>query len=97
MAHTKASDLKDLASELSELRSLPGLKEKSAGIFYYKSISFLHFHDKDGKRWADVKAGGSWQHVDIDFKASAAARAKFLKAAKAAHLEISAPKTKARP
>jgi len=85
MAHTIAADLIDLAAELAELRVLPGLKEKSMGTFYFKSTSFLHFHKKDGKRWADVKVGGSWQSVHVDFGASAAARARFLKAAKAAH------------
>ncbi len=89
MAHTKAAQLLDLEHEFAVLRSLPGLKEKSPGIFYFRSTSFLHFHDKEGKRWADVKVGGSWQSVDVDFGASGAARARFLKAAKAAHAAIS--------
>jgi len=92
MAHTKPADLKDLEQELSELRSLPGLKEKSPGIFYFKSVSFLHFHDKDGKRWADVKVDGCWNKLPVDFRASTAAKAKFLKAALDAHAKISAPK-----
>lgn len=92
MAHTKAADLKDLEQELSELRSLTGLKEKSPGIFYFKSTSFLHFHDKDGKRWADVKIDGAWKNVPVDFRATAAGKASFLKTAKAAHAKISAPK-----
>ena len=92
MAHTQAADLKDIGQELAELRTLSGLKEKSPGIFYFKSTSYLHFHDKDGKRWADVKVDGSWKNVDLDFKASAAQKTKFLKAARLAHAKISGGK-----
>jgi hypothetical protein len=89
MAHTKAKDLQDLQAELAELRSLPGLVEKSPGIFYYKSAGFLHFHDKDGKRWADVKVDGAWKNLELDFGAAAPQKKKFLREAKVAHAAFS--------
>ncbi len=56
MGHTKLELIGDLAFELAALRLLPGIKEKKPGIFYFKALPFLHFHDKDGVRWADIKA-----------------------------------------
>lgn len=54
MGHTKPQDLEDLKPVLDYIRTLEGLKEKTSNIFYYKSAPFLHFHDKNGKRWAEV-------------------------------------------
>lgn len=88
MAHTKFEDLSDLHKELEKIRTLPGLKEKVPGIFYFKSIPFLHFHDKDGIRWADVKINGDWVRLEIDFSASAKEKASFLKRVKEAHQNI---------
>ena len=93
MGHTKPSDLLDLAKELSEIRELAGLKEKSPNVFYFKSVPFLHFHDKDGVRWADVRTtDGGWKKFEIDFKADIASRAKFLKAARAAYTTLTKSK-----
>lgn len=87
MGHTKPAMLSDLGAELSFVRELVNLKEKSTGVFYYKSFPFLHFHDKDGVRWADVKCkDGSWLRLDIDFKAKASVKVNFIKAVKKAHL-----------
>ncbi|MGE3728500.1 MAG: hypothetical protein AB7I41_23320 [Candidatus Sericytochromatia bacterium] len=60
MAHCPAEELTDLAEILAELRNCPGLKEKQTGIFYYKGKGFLHFHLKDGRRWADIREGQDW-------------------------------------
>ncbi len=88
MGHTKASDLADLKAEFTEIRQLEGIKEKKPGIFYFKAISFLHFHDKDGVRWADVKTTHGWLEIKIDFNASPKAKADFVKCAKKAHLAL---------
>lgn len=81
----KAEDLKDLSQELKAIHELENLKEKSPGIFYYKSLPFLHFHDKDGVRWADIKSEGQWLKLEINFAASAGKRAVFLKKVRAGH------------
>jgi hypothetical protein len=94
MGHTKPESISDLKEELKVISAFEGIKEKTPGIFYLKAIPFLHFHEKDGKRWADVKTLNGWLHVDIDFEAKPSARAKFLKAAKGAHLELTRKKTK---
>ncbi len=85
MGHTKFEDLRDIEAELKSIRQLPNLIEKKPGIFYYKATPFLHFHDKDGKRWADVKVASGWKTLDLDFDASKTKRAAFLKAVKQVH------------
>jgi hypothetical protein len=80
MGHTPADKLKDIKDVLSEIRKWPGIKEKGVGIFYFKSIPFLHFHDKDGARWADVKTKTGWgKPIDLPFDASSIQRRRFLK------------------
>ena len=45
---------------LRQLRELPGVREKSPGIFYCRGAAFVHFHDEGGTLVADLKkAGGS--------------------------------------
>ena len=84
MAHTKSADLLDLIALRAELSKLAGVQEKKPGIFYRKGAGFLHFHDKDGVRWADVKLDGVWTKVELDFNATAAQKKKLLAIARGA-------------
>jgi len=79
MGHTKPKDLLDMQAELNVVRAVEGMREKSPNVFYFKSKPFLHFHDKDGKRWADVMVDGAWKFVDCPFGLPARARKAFLK------------------
>lgn len=79
MGHTRYQDLKDLEKELSYIRKLDRIQEKKPGVFYLKSQAFLHFHDKDGIRWADVKENGKWKKLEINFKATQKQKKEFLK------------------
>lgn len=84
MAHTTAEKLKDLHAQLESIRKWIGIKEKSHGVFYIKSTPFLHFHDKDGKRWADVRAGKQWgTPLEIPFDATAKEKEQFLQEVRA--------------
>ncbi len=80
MGHCPPEKLADIAKVLEQLRALPRLTEKKPGIFYIGGDGFLHFHEKDGKRWADVKIAkhGSWQDVPLEFGASAAKQKAFI-------------------
>lgn len=60
MGRCKYELLAPLESTLDEIRKLKGLIERKPGIFYYKSQGFMHFHEKDGKIWADIYDGESW-------------------------------------
>lgn len=82
MAHCPPEKLADIEDVLQALRALPGLTEKKPGIFYIRADGFLHFHIKDGHRWAHVKTGrrGGWDELPLPFDADAAARKDFLAA-----------------
>lgn len=60
MAHCPYSDLADLEPALAEIRTWKDIREKSPGVFYLKRTPFLHFHIKDGVRWADARCGKDW-------------------------------------
>jgi hypothetical protein len=80
MAHTRPDNLLDLTSLLTEIAALPGVVQRKPGIFYYRGAGLLHFHDKDGVRWADVRGVGGWERVDIPFGAKAAQKKQLLSA-----------------
>ncbi|MGZ3695460.1 MAG: hypothetical protein ACXWQO_15205 [Bdellovibrionota bacterium] len=94
MAHTKPEQLADLESELAEISLLPGLKEKSRGIFYYKSVPFLHFHDAEEERCADIKLDGTWSRISLPAPAKKTESEKFLRAVKSAHKKLAVPAKK---
>lgn len=55
MRHATKESLGRLGALLEELRALPGLAEKSPGVFYLKSKAFLHFHEDGERVFADVR------------------------------------------
>ena len=60
MGHARYDELRDLEDIFAVIRALPGISEPTAGTFYLRRKPFLHFHTKNGARWADAKAGASW-------------------------------------
>jgi hypothetical protein len=60
MGRCKYELLAPLEPALNQVRQLEGLIEKKPGIFYFKSQGFMHFHEKDGDIWADVRDGKNW-------------------------------------
>jgi len=55
MKHAGADALRQLSPLLAELRKRGALREKSSGVFYFKSKAFLHFHEDPAGLFADVK------------------------------------------
>lgn len=55
MKHATSAVLDELAPLLEALRVLPGLKERSRGVFYRRSKAFLHFHEDPAGLFADVR------------------------------------------
>lgn len=55
MAHASPEDLSAYVSLLRQLREIKGLTEKRPGIYYYKAMAFLHFHNTEGVIDADMK------------------------------------------
>ena len=86
MAHCTYEDIVDLESCLEVIRSLDKVIERKPGTFYMKGKGFLHFHKKDGERWADVRDGLDWgEKIDIPFSAKKGERASFIKEVKKRH------------
>jgi hypothetical protein len=82
MRHARAEALDRLEPVLAEIRALPGLTEKSRGIFYRKARAFLHFHEDPAGLFADLRAadGGDFERIDLT---EATARVALVQAAKA--------------
>lgn len=66
MRHAGPAALDELSALLAGLRALPGMKEKSRGVFYRKSKAFLHFHEDPEGLFADVRGpDGEWERIDV--------------------------------
>lgn len=67
MKHASALALDRLEPLLAEIRTLPGLKERSRGVFYRRSRAFLHFHEDPEGLFADVRdaAGADFDRFDV--------------------------------
>jgi hypothetical protein len=63
MRHARGEDLDELESLLAELRGLPGLTERSRGVFYRRSTAYLHFHQDPAGLFADVRPTGAEEFV----------------------------------
>jgi len=75
MRHATSEALNELEPLLAELRLVPGLVEKSRGVFYRNSRAFLHFHEDPSGLHADIRFGQEFERVRVD---SAAERRAFL-------------------
>lgn len=82
MKHASPAALDALEALLSDLRALPGLNERSRGVFYRKGRAFLHFHEDPKGLFGDVRdeAGVDFDRFDVT---GASGRAEILTAAKA--------------
>ncbi len=65
MRHARDSDLDHIESLLIALRERRVLTERKRGIFYRGAQAFLHFHEHEGKLFADVKVGDQFERIDL--------------------------------
>jgi hypothetical protein len=68
MKHAGPAALDQIDPLIAQIRALPGLKEKSRGVFYLKSRAFLHFHEDPKGLFADVRTadGKEFERFKID-------------------------------
>jgi len=86
MGHARPDELLDIADVLEEIRALPGVSERSRGIFYIGRDPFLHFHTKAGVRWADAKDGRDWgPELPLPIGPPQVAKARFVKEVRRRH------------
>jgi hypothetical protein len=77
MKHATPPALDRLEPLLAKLRRRDRLKEKSRGVFYYKSRAILHFHEDPAGLFADLRTTGDWQRLAMN---TAGERAALLQA-----------------
>ena len=67
MKHASAAALDALEPLLAELRTVPGLVEKSRGVFYRKGRAFLHFHEDPKGLFGDIRDadGRDFDRIDV--------------------------------
>lgn len=65
MRHASATALDELEPLLQRLRGLPGLVERSRGVFYRRSRAFLHFHEDPAGLFADVRLGHDFERFRV--------------------------------
>lgn len=67
MKHAGAQALDRLEPLLARLRGFDALKERSRGVFYFKSRAFLHFHEDPAGLFADIRAAtGDFERLKVD-------------------------------
>lgn len=66
MKHAGEEAFDKLEDLLATLRHYEGLKEKKRGIFYRKSVAFLHFHEDPAGLFADLRVGQDWQRFPVN-------------------------------
>jgi len=63
MRHASAQTLARIETLLEQLRVLPGLKEKSRGVFYRGGAAWLHFHEDQAGIFADLRTSPEWERL----------------------------------
>jgi len=63
--HATPATLDAIEPLLAGIRKVAALRERQQGIFYLKSIAYLHFHEDPAGLFADVKIGGSWKRLEV--------------------------------
>jgi hypothetical protein len=66
MKHATAPALDRLEPLLAKVRRHDRLKEKSRGVFYFKSKAVLHFHEDPAGVFADFRAKDNWQRFAVN-------------------------------
>jgi hypothetical protein len=63
--HATGPALDQLEPLLADIRLLPGLVERSRGVFYRRSRAFLHFHEDPAGLFADVRLGADFTRYRV--------------------------------
>lgn len=66
MKHASATALDRLENVLRDLRTLPGMKETSRGVFYRGGRAFLHFHEDPTGLYADLRRGPIFERFGMN-------------------------------
>jgi hypothetical protein len=79
LKHATNSSLDKLETLLGQLHQQTSLKEKKRGIFYRKSVAWLHFHEDPAGLFADLRSGqDSWERFPVNTAAEYASLLEIL-------------------
>ena len=79
--HARSEALDEVEPLLTQLRQVPGLVERTRGVFYRRSKAFLHFHEDPSGLHADVRLGDEFERLRVQ---TADERARLLALVRAA-------------
>lgn len=65
MKHAASKALEKLGPLLEQIRTLPGLREQSTGVFYRGPKAVLHFHEDPASVFADAWLGSRWERTEV--------------------------------
>ncbi len=77
MKHAGPAALDTIEPLLAAARALPELAERKRGIFYRRSVAWLHFHEDPAGIFADLKTARGWTRLRVS---TAPERRRFLAA-----------------
>lgn len=66
MRHARSDTLDELEPLLGALRAVPGLVERSRGVFYRRSRAYLHFHEDPTGIYADLRHGDDFDRMPVN-------------------------------
>jgi hypothetical protein len=66
MKHAGPESLDRIEPLLQEIRQVPGLTERSRGVFYKSSKAFLHFHEDPSGMHADVRLADDFERFRVE-------------------------------
>lgn len=66
MRHAGSDALDGLEPLLRDLRAVPGLLERSRGVFYRGSRAFLHFHEDPAGVYADLRTADVFERFPVN-------------------------------
>ena len=66
MKHATTAILDTIEPLLAQIRERTALREKSRGIFYYRSKAWLHFHEDPAGLFADLREGADFTRLQAD-------------------------------
>jgi hypothetical protein len=64
--HAGTAALEGLSDLLQQIRQKDRIKEKTLGVFYRKSKSFLHFHEDPAGLFADLSTGPDFDRYPVN-------------------------------
>jgi len=71
LKHAGPDALDSLEPLLAEIRKLPGLTERTRGVFYRRGNAFLHFHEDPSGMFADLRTSAEFERLPVNSKREA--------------------------